>query len=67
MILEWACTTYLLLLQIQYTTRYSVKEVRWNFNKIFEEYLRKNSFLVKFQILEMNSFPRISQGFCLKF
>ena len=33
-------------------------------NKIFEKYLSESSFLVKLQVLKMNSFTRVSQGFC---
>ena len=32
-------------------------------NKIFEKYLSESSFLVKLQVLKMNSFTRVSQGF----
>ena len=36
-------------------------------NKILRKYLNKSSFLVKLQVLKMNSFTRIFQGFCSKF
>ena len=74
------CTIYLLNIILDYLkktvrnlftiTTNTVKEVFRErkplklLNKIIDKYLRKSSFLVKLQVLKMNSFIRIFKGFC---
>ena len=59
------CTTCLLLQQI-YKDVFCKRSLLKLSNKIFEKYLNESSFLVKLQVLKMNSFSRFFQGFYWK-
>ena len=65
MILKIRCITFLLLLQIQKEVFYQ-KSLLKPLNKILEKYLRKSSFLVKLNVLKMNSFTCVFKVFTIR-